>query len=105
MRREGAEIKLSADLKTQVAERLKEMLADTELEPKLKTPGVSAIGVFQFGSGGLIFAGGAGGGLMAFAGGTKDRIPFDAEGWSVGATIGGQTTFGVLLVFGLRGLR
>ncbi len=95
------EIKLSDNLKEQVALRLKEMLADKELEEKLKVPGVSGVGVFQFGSGGMIFAGGAGGGIVAFAEGTEARIPFHAEAWSVGATMGGQTTFGVVLVFGL----
>jgi hypothetical protein len=81
--------------------RLEEMLADPETKKRMESPGCNAVGVFQFGSGGLLIAGGAGSGLVSFAGGSGME-PFSARAMSVGAIVGGENAYGVLLVFGLQ---
>lgn len=94
------EIKLGDSVRGDVLVRLKEMLADPEFAPKLTDPGVNAVGVFQFGSGGLVLSGGAGSGLISFADGSQS-VPFDTQAFAMGFTAGGQNTFGVLVVTGL----
>lgn len=95
------ELEVGDELHVKIMNRLGEMLSDPTFAPKLEDPGVNAVGAFQYGGGGLIVRGGAGNALMDFSGGSP-RAAYDAKGWSVGASAGGENNFGVLLAVGLR---
>ena len=84
-----------------LTKRLEEMLGDSTTKARLESPGCNGVGVFEFGGGGFIIGGGAGGGLVCFAGGAQLE-PFSASEVSIGATVGGDDTHGLFLIFGLE---
>lgn len=84
-----------------LTKHLEEMLADPQTKKRLESPGCNAVGAFQFGSGGFVISAGAGKGAITFAGGSALER-FGARAMSVGATVGGDSTHGLLLVFGLK---
>lgn len=88
------------EMASHLRQRLAELLADDLTQKRLETIGCNAVGVFEFGQGGFIIAGGSGGGLVSFSGGAQ-AAKFTASEVSIGATVGGENTHGLLLVFGL----
>ena len=87
--------------RARVVQRVHDYLAQPGFASSLDSPGINAVGGFQAGSGGFIVEGGAGGGLVSFAGG-RQGVRFAMTEFSVGANIGGQGKTGVFLVVGLN---
>lgn len=96
-----AEMKVGNEVEVKVMNRLGELLADPNFAPKLEKPGVNAVGAFVYGGGGVVIRAGGGTLLMDFAGGGQ-KAEFDAKGWSVGASVGGDNNYGVVLMVGLE---
>ena len=94
-------INVGDELRSRIMARLGELFADPGFAPKIESPGITGVGAFQVGSGGAILMAGAGSGLVSFSGGDQ-RVRFEVKGFSMGAAVGGENTFGVVLVVGLE---
>jgi hypothetical protein len=95
-----SELAVGEDLKRNVLKSLEEYLAAPAARARIEAAGVNGVGAFQTGSGGFFFAGGGGNGIISFAGGAQ-KARFNVSGFSVGGTVGGGSSFGVVLVKGL----
>lgn len=80
--------------------RLDGFLAKQGIQELAEERGITAVAVFTAGEGGFLYKSAEGIGQATFFGG-GEAIPFKVEGHKVGAVIGGGTSHGIALTFGL----
>jgi hypothetical protein len=95
-----AQVKMPADTKLTVMNRLTAALQDPGLKAKIGAAPVAAVFAYQMGEGGFIMKKKTGAGALRFADGKERRIVLSGTTW--GAQIGGASTWGVALVLGLK---
>jgi len=94
------ELKVGEEVRKKAMMLLEEYLAAPNNATRLEAEGVNGVAAFQVGGGGIIVTGGGGEGIVSFAGGSQ-KVRFEVSGISIGASVGGGSNMGVLLIVGL----